>query len=361
MLNDGTTYTAYVMTIIADSSYVNNNPDKLSRNTYNQRDADFSGQVLYFTPQGRYVSGWQYKNGRIVTPQAKQQETAAQNIGSKKTASYNGENEYCTDWYWVTYLNGEAIDYEYLYTSCSTGGGYGGGSGPECPTSPNINSGGRQAVNNMPPPPPPDDGGGFPPPTGSGCTVTTPTKIENKVEDPCLRAMVDKTINADVTSKINTLIQNVFGNSAKLNLTFTDATTLPAGVEGRTFSNGGIDANGNLNVDVILNRNSLPSTSQQYITTVIMHEAVHAYLFANGTASNLQHETIAVDYVTKMAGALQQIFPTLSDSDAKNLSLGGLESTTTFKNTIASDLGLSGSFDAIQAAYSVGGLGTRCK
>jgi hypothetical protein len=178
MLNDGTTYTAYVMTIIADSSYVNNNPDKLSRNTYNQRDADFSGQVLYFTPQGRYVSGWQYKNGRIITPQAKQQETVAQNTGSKKTASYNGENEYCTDWYWVTYLNGEAIDYEYLYTSCSSGG-YGGGGGPQCPTSPNTNSGGRQAVNNMPPPPPPDDGGGFPPPTGgSGCTVTTPPIVD---------------------------------------------------------------------------------------------------------------------------------------------------------------------------------------
>ncbi|MEZ2336750.1 hypothetical protein AB6735_14000 [Mucilaginibacter sp. RCC_168] len=172
--------------------------------------------------------------------------------------------------------------------------------------------------------------------------------------------MVDATISAGVTNQINTLVQSIFGNSDKLNLTFEDVTTLSNQVDGSTQPNGYFDANGNLNITIQLNKNTMPSYSQQYISRVIMHEALHAYMIAKNMPAIEQHEEMAINYVTKIASSLQQLFPGLTDSDAKSLALGGLFQTNTFKDTIASDMGLLGSFDATQAAYSIGSLGNRC-
>ena len=84
------------------------------------------------------------------------------------------------------------------------------------------------------------------------------------------------------------------------------------------------------------------------------------YLDAKGISDQLQHEDIMVSYITKMASSLQQMFPGLNSTDAKNLSLGGLQVTNTFQNQIASDMGLDGTFVSTNLAYSIGSLGTRC-
>ena len=73
ILNDGKTYTAYIMTILADSSYLQNDFTKLNHNSYSKRDNNFSGYVLYSTPEGKLLKGWHYSNGQInktVTPTA---------------------------------------------------------------------------------------------------------------------------------------------------------------------------------------------------------------------------------------------------------------------------------------------------
>ena len=54
------------------------------------------------------------------------------------------------------------------------------------------------------------------------------------------------------------------------------------------------------------------------------------------------------------------MFPDLSDRDAENLSLGGLQISDAFKNTIATDMELLGTFDAVNSAYSIGPAGKRC-
>ncbi|NVM63753.1 hypothetical protein FHW88_002042 [Mucilaginibacter sp. SG538B] len=46
LLNKFDKYSAYVMTVIADSAYVKNNPDKLKLNSYNKHDANFTGIVI---------------------------------------------------------------------------------------------------------------------------------------------------------------------------------------------------------------------------------------------------------------------------------------------------------------------------
>lgn len=83
-------YQAYIMTIVADSSYIKNDPAKLANNTYRQHDADFSGLVLYFTPKGKYVNGYAYQNEQLVT-------SASQVQSSGKTQVQLAR--ICTDWY----------------------------------------------------------------------------------------------------------------------------------------------------------------------------------------------------------------------------------------------------------------------
>jgi len=367
LLNNGTGYDAYVMTLIADSVYIKNDLSKLTRNTYSKREADFSGLVLYFTPKGKYVSGWRYKDGHIVIPGAGTPNKKVQDIAGPKLTPHNMEpTEDCIDWFWVTYDNGVPIDYQYLYTTCATpgqgGGGDAGNTPPDCPPGTSrTQSTGHLAVNNMPPPPPDDGGGGgFPSPTTPGpCTVDAPATITNNVKDPCLKKMVDSTISKNVTNQINSLIQNVFGGSTSVNLEFTDVTTLPPVADGYTPPNNGI-VNGRLDAQIQLDVNHLPNYSQEYIARVIMHESLHAYLDAKGISDQLQHEDIMVNYVTKMASSLQQMFPGLSSTDAKNLALGGLQTTDAFQNKIAKDLGLESTFVSTNLAYSVGASGTRC-
>src|SRR6185437_2427786 len=66
LLNDGKNYSAYVMTLVADSDYVKNNPGWAAHNTYRKHDPAFSGLLLYFTPRGQFVNGYAFKNGRQV-------------------------------------------------------------------------------------------------------------------------------------------------------------------------------------------------------------------------------------------------------------------------------------------------------
>ncbi len=77
--------------------------------------------------------------------------------------------------------------------------------------------------------------------------------------------------------------------------------------------------------------------------------------------SEYQHEEMMVTYVSQMANSLRKMFPLLSISDAQSLSIGGLQSTPTFKKNIATQLGILGNFDAVNLAYSQGAKGTRCK
>ncbi|MEZ2338097.1 hypothetical protein AB6735_20780 [Mucilaginibacter sp. RCC_168] len=123
LINNGSGYDAYVMTLIADSAYLKNDLSKLDRNKYNKRDANYSGLVLYFTPNGKYIGGWRYKDGHIVVPgnPGISSGVKVQNVGTSKLKPMS---EDCYD-YWLTSDPGVMI---YLFTLCSSGDG--GASGP---------------------------------------------------------------------------------------------------------------------------------------------------------------------------------------------------------------------------------------
>ncbi|WP_295796841.1 hypothetical protein [Mucilaginibacter sp.] len=210
LINDGQKYNAYVLTIIADSSYVNNDVSKLTHNTYRKHDPDFSGSVLYFTPTGAYLGGYAYKNGQIITPTTDAGTDAVQKVQSISSGKLtpNTMVQVCTDWYIAYFTDGVFQYATYLTTTCKSvddgnttpGGGNGGSPPPPPPPCPpgshtgppvvhpctvqaveSINDGLK--INNIPAPPP---DGMPPPPSQTPCVVDAPAKP--CPPDPCAQA-----------------------------------------------------------------------------------------------------------------------------------------------------------------------------
>lgn len=198
------------MTVVADSSYINGDISKLKKNTYNQRDKDFSGIVIYSTPKGEFVSGWIYEYGNLLRKMNRQKKVDQNSTSSRKKVQSVKNNlvESCTayDVYqvWCEWggtpenpyeiFKGCTTDYVRSYTECilidqgdvtitnpgAGSGGSGSGSGGSVGTSPdpspcvpvNVSTtkGGKK-VNLVRPP---DDG--FPNPTDPAPCPTAPTK-----------------------------------------------------------------------------------------------------------------------------------------------------------------------------------------
>jgi hypothetical protein len=218
MMNDGKTYSAYIMVIMADSAYVNNDLSKLNNNTYRKHDADFSGMVLYFTPKGVYSGGYLYKNGQLVTAPSDSQNTEITN--NKKTTDdttlpISGQTV-CIAWFLDTYVNEVLVNSVYLYTTCYGGGGGSGGTSgssggtgsppppaPPCKTGTSTGTGYNVGVNSSTAPiggAPPPSGGGFPPPTTT--TTTTPCTIPDDGFKVIFCAGLTSTEQASIQSTI---------------------------------------------------------------------------------------------------------------------------------------------------------------
>ncbi|MBB6109695.1 hypothetical protein HDF23_002444 [Mucilaginibacter lappiensis] len=304
LINNGGGYDAYVMTLIADSAYLKNDRSKLDRNKYNKRDADYSGLVLYFTPNGKYIGGWRYKNGHIVTP-GNPGSSSGVKVQSLGTSKLKPMSEECYD-YWLTSAPDVMI---YLFTMCSGGdggasgsgpgggpgsiggGGDGGGGssgpsdgGPSTTTPPPpcndavhpgpvpiINSSGKLTVNDVPP----DGGDGFPPPQGP-CYVETPTpKIIDSLSKkyPCAGALISSLPN--MQSDIAKLIYQAFGSKNGDDIVFLEGDKAYFAThtkeDGYTEYDNGVGK-------IYINPDVLANASNEYRLVTLYHEALHAYL-----------------------------------------------------------------------------------
>ncbi|MCQ6958808.1 hypothetical protein [Mucilaginibacter aquariorum] len=227
ILKRGQSYGAYVMTIVGDADYVNGDASKLANNSYNKRDADFSGMVYYTTPQGKFVSGYTYKNGTIKGALT----DVAASAGNQATQSIKTnlvQYVVCTSWYQLV-PDDEGDGYHWIYldqTNChnvtsgdnagippisgggSTGPGGGSGSGGNTPTPPDYPCDtqnparikGGKSINAIKVQKLPGDGGGFPPvppPGDEPCVVGAEHPIfginnsNAVVPDANFNAMVD--------------------------------------------------------------------------------------------------------------------------------------------------------------------------
>ena len=72
-------YSAYLMTILADSAYLNGDLSKLNKNTYQKKDEHFSGLVFFHKLNGKFNNGWRYTDGKITGTISQGQGTTSSN------------------------------------------------------------------------------------------------------------------------------------------------------------------------------------------------------------------------------------------------------------------------------------------
>ena len=300
LLKNGNTYSAYIMTIIADSAYLKNDLSKLTRNTYRQRDTDFTGLVLYYTPKGDFVSGWGFKNGNLIEPGSQADSTATtQNIKKRYNSlkpSEAAKPQDCTSYYFVVFHGDEIISISYMYTTCVDMQSSGGSpSTPPPPPPCTTSSGGSGSVQGYRRPvvsvaaPLPGGGGtgggGMPPPTTTQtCKTTTPIiKTDTLTKNfPCaVNLIIDKLENI---AAYNNLVLP-FETNRIPNLTWTNQN-LPWAVTNSngtmTYQLGQTTAVGNTySATIALNTSMLKNSSQLLIAAAAIHETLHGVINYN--------------------------------------------------------------------------------
>lgn len=155
--------------------------------------------------------------------------------------------------------------------------------------------------------------------------------IENKIENPCLKNMVDKIIKKDIEFTIEETLLSIFGENNDFNITYNESKTLKEDNHGRAMpSNFKINNQGQytaMDINIELNVNTLPNSSQEFITTVIVHESIHAYLNYKGFVYvTNQHDIMLTNYISLMANYLINKFE-IPTKDAYALSMGGLQNS----------------------------------
>lgn len=126
-------YNAFIMTIIADSVYNKSFAKEFKTNTYLNKDSNFSGSILLFTPEGDFISGDIYQKGLVY--KMKVYSKAPIELGDKTHINLvrdpgsgggppvevppGGGDTECTSWYLDTYVNGILVDSQYVGTTCT--------------------------------------------------------------------------------------------------------------------------------------------------------------------------------------------------------------------------------------------------
>jgi hypothetical protein len=378
IMDSATGYEAYIMTIIADSAYLNGDHGKLNRNTYNKRDTDFSGMVFYFTPKGNYLNGYAYKNGHLLSPSSSSARpikgNVVQNQGKLKTngAVVPDDPDGCTTYYLAYYdSDGYLVSYTYLYQICDPtpgSGSPGPGSAPAPPPPPNCTpppveevSIPKLHINNVPLPP--DDGDGFPSPDPKPdpCHPVVPTIVDS-LKNPCLKAVVKYVMDGGMEVYTANIANFVFGSTDSFDLIWAQTNTLPNNVDGTTDANG--KAPGGFVATIHLNANILPTSSKEYIAATAMHEILHAYMdFDNVLAGFNQHGYMVTNYLYAMSYDLKQLFPGISDDDATALAWGGLGETTAWLDLVRDHPDQANAIVEKNKQYkdATGTKGTRCQ
>jgi hypothetical protein len=161
---------------------------------------------------------------------------------------------------------------------------------------------------------------------GDGST-TSPLRIANFVKDPCLSAIVDKIIDANLGDNLSKTFFSIFNKNEKMNLFFSEKSNInePGNFQ-VTYPSIGV-----ANYNIYLNINKMSNSSDQYKASVIVHEIAHAIIRSLYTDQNIynslglngRHFIMLQNYVSQMKSFLQGNF-NLSESEAMSMILIGL-------------------------------------
>jgi hypothetical protein len=373
LLKNGEKYKAYLMTIIADSAYLKNDFSKLENNTYKKHDKDFSGLLLYFTPQGRYLNGYRYNNGKLITsdtsvnPGANNKGINSQGAIAKPNSNIQVE---CINVWWITEdeqgnITSQTLLYKRCYPTALPGTGGGGvGTPPQCPGGTTGNA--YQTHGNTPWEPGPHTPGDddFPPPTsGSGNCSTTTIEEDDQKDD--FTDKIDTSQLSDCFKNVLKLLEEIDNNCVANTIQDFSGDTPGFNWKVKDGSAGGNNAQTNSNYDrasdrvtTEFNTSNFTSGSDLAVAKTLLHESVHAYILAyfateqNASKSYSQYvddyysskrpdlnETQHNEMVRSFAGSIATLLQQYGQNQGYNLSYqyyndlawGGLHETKAFK------------------------------
>lgn len=182
--------------------------------------------------------------------------------------------------------------------------------------------------------------------------------IINNITDPCLKAMVETSINGNLKNEISSTINSAFGSNPDLDLVFFN-DSFPINLDGTSMATGNL--NSFCKIEITLNT-SLNASTKEYIAATIIHEALHAFITlsetTNGSNNTNSHELLALSAnFEKMVLALKEMYPNLSDSDARDLTWGGLGATQGYSQLSQSD---KNRISTTNNSFKNGTKGTKC-
>ena len=246
---------AFLMTLIGDPSYLEKHNYDVSGNLYKSKQKDFTGLVLFYTPEGKFINGWRYHegkvNGAVNIQTGNTGNSFLKSVATCSTYQVTTYWEQCTDWY--------GGDGQFLYTTCNyyttttyysvctgDGGGGGGGSG----------------------------GGVAPAPTPTPAPTPSPVIKEDNSFINSKAKCVKNILERDGSTLFSKLIA-FFGPSNTIPLTFKIGD-LPGSQTGSTSANKDGKILNSLTITLDVDR---LNGSNLEIAETILHEAFHAYIF----------------------------------------------------------------------------------
>lgn len=274
-------------------------------------DERFSGILTSYSIKNRYQYDYGFKEGSIVW---RGYIAPKPNISDKfKSTGVKVNAMVCEWWGHFTRWTDGSLSLDYVYQVCED----------DCQTtSINIKSGHQYIKVNC---------GG-----GGGTTTETPYEVWNLVVNPCLRKIITQLLSSPdrvvipyarvtYTDVLTENFYNVFGGRDYFfnrNIVFAESTTIP--YEGRYVSQS--TQYQTIPDTIYLNPEKIGGdASQEFISSIIVHEMAHAVLNYTGQLFYLSdHFQMANNYVDVISQTLRNIYPDLSLAAARSLGIQGL-------------------------------------
>ena len=182
--------------------------------------------------------------------------------------------------------------------------------------------------------------------------------INNKIENECLRKMVEKAVVENLDNSISHIINSVFRNSDRIDINFYEENSLLGPNEPgecQIFWQN----NGRFMADVYLNVNVLPGASEEMILSTIIHEVLHAYLgYSRDPRLFNDHEEMANEYVNLMKATLLNYLPGLAPNHAEALAWGGLHMTSAWRRLQTQNPAKANEIIELNHSHLAGSYGT---
>lgn len=309
---------------------------------------DFTGKLLLDDLSGK-ISAINYFKGQPI----------------KASGLQNGRIVCDMECYWTTWCERGpwiAVTYGRMGESCSSpdwgpdamdcGGSIGTGGGWELQSSNTTNC--VDIRDDVPPTPPDGTGGG----TGTG-NATSVSDITSKLITPCFNTVFSEVKSKTLQNTISKMLNKLFGSTDVINLDILEGK-LDKGVDADTRSGG--SSGGYRTVEVTLNTSELQNASKEYIAATILHEIIHGiFLIKEKNPLIDDHNEMGSYYISYMADAIREMYPTINTDDARALAWGGVQESYGWSQLVKNSTAAANGIIDTNKKFKNGTSGTKCK